>query len=781
MLALTSNIDLHGFKQLHHSTPCLCTSMDDLDDSLPASKRRRIDDETGEDGARVDEQQEEVVPDSDGEQELEIPLLSEQKLVPATSTSHDDQADESMLLHEADKSLPHAGEDEWDAVYDELEWDGLLAADADNAAQQIFSPSQRLPQATSHHPSSSPLKAHATNVDGDARAEAAQQDLEDTTTFTSQQQQHPMSSQGEEEEARIREQEAAMLAKYRNLDYLTKFNAQHAAFDSPVPGGNVSFASAGFTSVRGKKLIPSEEALAKASRFAQFSPEAAKDGEGQAGSTIQAMSTETPTFQRSRSARQLPMQSISGAPTPGVPSAVSNVPNNAETNPLQPLRYGPKKGHTLLPNRLPGATPRQIETPTKEHRVPCDSFAGFTSGSGARVAMPSKEEAEKHVKGLERRDEDSRMQEEVDGIPSSSPPEVYPGLSFAGGAAFKMPSKALLAQEAEKMQIDVALPSESVTNETTVVSKQIEQPVQAFSGLLSASGKAVAMPSKERIAKVVNNLDSTEGNEITATNMAVTGGFTTGGGKTVPVPSEEQIRAATSMLDRSEGDVTPAKRASTPFAGLTSGGGKVVAGPTAQAIAASTSRLDKADTTTTEDRGKVVSTPARPALASKGTNFLPRSTTPGLGAQSVSRGSTPIPALNKPFRVPVVNHLNAPSTPGRPGNSQSILASQPRRLNLEMTPRNTPKSALNRSTFKTPFKNGLRPDPRLLETLKQKSNSKMITPGKSVDVVVPSQSSGTATKAVAGSAGKSDYKIVKNSVFDLYSEYMHILHILSLK
>lgn len=773
----------------------MLTTMDNSDELLqPAPKRRRID-ETANDLREEEEEQQQddtVIPDSDGEQEDELPL-PEHKLH-TTTNSDDGLPDESMLLHEADKSLPLVDEEDWDAVYDEVEWDGLLAVDDDIAAQQIFSPNQPPSQtAPLAHPSSSPLKAShtvagpAVNVNIDARADLPEEAF--------QSQQHPMSSQGEEEEARIRAQEEAMLAKYRNLDYLSKFNAQHASsFDSPAPGSNAGFATAGFTSVRGKKLVPSEEAMARASRFAQFSPEAAKNGEGgpEAGPSSSAIqtNTETPTFQRSHSVRPLVVQALQS--TIKESETILTVthptkPPEPKNNPLQPLRYGPKKGHALLPNRMPSLPPRSAHEQVEEN-VPLPAqpaaFSGFTSGSGSRVAMPTKEQAEQHVKGLEGGDTGSNMLEEVSGLPSSSPPpEGYAGLSFAGGGAFKMPSKALLDKEKNKMQVDATTVLESAPDAAMEGESIALSQAHATSGSTFANGKTVALPSDEKIAMAVNTLNNVSTAASSTQNPAVeSGGFTTGSGKTVAMPSEEQIKAATLLLDDNDtakmsatSTNSQAVRSSTPFAGLTSGGGKAIAEPSAEAMAASASRLNREATPAKDAGAKTVSTPARPVLASKATNILPRSnlrsSTPN--AHTVARASSPAPALNKPFRVPVPSHLKAttPSTPAHPTNSQSgVSASQPRRLSLEMTPRNTPKSALNRSTFKTPFKNGMRPDPKTLEKLKEESNSRMVIPGGSVDVVPASQTAATQNKVAPGVAGKNEHRVVKNSVFDLYSE-----------
>lgn len=731
--------------------------MEEEEQLLPAAKRRRLD---------VDhEQQQDVIADSDEEnEEQELPL--EADVVDDTSLNDTEApGDVSLTLLEADTSLPQPEEDEFDALYDDLDWDdGLLATDGETATQQIFSPKQTAIQAPPpHHPVSSPLKAGAA-IDDDA--EEAREEINASPAKSQQNASQPV----DEDEAVYRAQEAAVAAKYGHLDYLNRFNALQT-FNSPAPGGNSPFPSVGFTSVRGKVLVPSEESLAKASRLVQFSP----DKEEIIESTNQdtATSADTPLPQRSRSALPFPPPGPSTSREASAPPTVSRLPKPSEDIPLRPLRYGPKNGHSLLPSRMPNIAPRHDEDQGQGHvptAPPASSFAGFTSGSGKSVAMPSKEEAERLLANQDRNQEDPVSIHE----PSSSPPQGYAGLSFAGGAAFKMPSKAMLDKERGKMNGDDRETNEDAAKET--IEPNFESParqVSAFSGLQSASGKAVALPSKEAIDKVISGLD--EASKTTSTSTA--GGFTTGGGKAVAQPTEEQIRAAAARLDRLDDDGGradfPARQdEGVPAAngGLTSGGGRPIAAPTDEALAASNLRLNKDADAAHIQSEKLASTPARSALTTKGVNTLPRSQaraiTPG------PRSTTPGPALNKPFRLAVAGRASsaAPSTPARvPSTTQTGSAFQPRRLNLEMTPRNTPKSALNRSTFKTPFKNGQRPDPKVLEKLKEEGNRTMVTPGKNVDVVA-CQNVGTPPRAPPIAYVKADHKLAKNSVFDLYSE-----------
>lgn len=726
----------------------------EADELSPAAKRRRLD--AGEERSLIGTEQKDKPASEAGDLERDKEQADDK------SGSEDAPQDEAMSIPEADTSLSRVedDEDEWNAVYDDLEWDGVLEMEeAGTAARAIFSPNQARSQAAPHQPSSSPLKAGVVvnnAVEARETVNASQQPIPSS--------QHSPSGQDEEEEARIRAHEEALLAKYKNLDYLTKFNDLQSAFNSPAQGGNsAAFSSAGFTSVRGKSLKPSDEALAKASRFAQLSPEAASDkGEGSSTSDALALSAETPLVQRSRSALPFPNHVQSTSREASAPPTVSRFSRPSEVQPLRPLRYGPKKGHSLLPNRVPTAVHQGITT---LEAVPFPVInnipSGFTSGSGKRVVMPSKEQAEKHVRTLEGNEQEEATNVETAGQLSSSPSEGYPGLSFAGGGTFKMPSKALLDKEKDKMERTV---SQSVNH----VDMQPSSDAQStkFAGLQSASGKAISIPSEEAVNKVVDSLDSGRKGVPTASF----GGFATGSGKPVVPPTEEQIRVATTKLDNPEINAVPIHSPShalggrQSFTGLTSGGGKAIAGPSAEAVAASNSRLSMDQDAMAVD--KAATTPARPALASKAANIM-RAHTPGMtpGGSSAKPFLPPTSALSKSSKVPVA----LPSTPGRPGGSQLSSTQQPRRLNLEMTPRNTPKSALNRSTFKTPFKNGQRPDAQMLKKLKEDSNSKMVNPGRNVDVVA-SQVASTPKQSQAA-RNNAEHRLVKNSVFDMYSEH----------
>lgn len=739
--------------------------MNEEEQLLPAPKRRRLDTDP-----QTHQQQQDVIADSDEEEEeKELPLEAD---VVGETSLNDDEApgDVSLTLIEADTSLPQPEEDEFDALYDDLDWDdGLLATDGETATRQIFSPKQTSIQPPAqHHPVSSPLKAGAA-IDDDA--DGAREEINASPAGQSQQN---ASQPVDEDEAVYRAQEAAVAAKYGHLDYLSKFNALQT-FTSPAPGGNSTFPSVGFTSVRGKVLIPSEESLAKASRLVQFSPDKEHGDDTTTHNSI--ASEDTPLPQRSRSALPCPAPGRSTAREASAPPTISRLPKPSEDIPLRPLRYGPKNGHSLLPSRMPNIAPRHAEDPGQGDETmapPADTFAGFTSGSGKSVAMPSKEEVERLLANQDRTQEDLVNTHE----PSSSPPQGYAGLSFAGDAAFKMPSKAMIDKERGKMNGNDIETSEDAAK---IIEPNFESParqVSAFSGLQSASGKPVALPSKEAVDKAISGLDSTS--KTTSTSTA--GGFTTGGGKAVTQPSEEQIRAAAARLDRQDdnggrSNFPAPQDEGVPAAngGLISGGGRPIAAPSDEALAASNLRLNKDANTAHAQTEKLASTPGRSALSSKGVNTLPRSQaraiTPG------PRSMTPGAALNKPFKLAVNGRASsaAPSTPARvPSNTQTGSAFQPRRLNLEMTPRNTPKSALNRSTFKTPFKNGQRPDLKVLEKMKEESNRTMVTPGKNVDVVT-SQIAGTPPRAPPVVAVKADHKLAKNSVFDLYSEYFILI------
>ena len=493
----------------------------------------------------------------------------------------------------------------------------------------------------------------------------------------------------------------------------------------------------------------------------------------------------------------------------------------------------------------------QLDTPSKSTASPKLGFGGFTSGSGKHVAMPSKEEAEARMarlesgndalKRVERAAEDDGQTDEESIRSRSRALAAYGGLTSGSGKAIAGPTEEAIARVNARLSTESGHGKEQM-DRSLVMEKQV--PAAPFLALTSGSGKAIAGPSEEAIARVSARLSANaapvpaaasedvemDGREMERPAVMPFAGLTSGSGKAIAGPSKEAIAKVNARLsadppgrvsERTGDTVMDEDRAPAPahaFGGLTSGSGKAVAGPSAETLARITARLGgvageepppapvgggfttgggtsvimpskEAVEKAVSNLDNRPSTPARLPLADK-TNFEAQPAgSPSFaaaGSGNPARFHSPIieGTLKKPFRMPGRTN-GMVSTPVRGLSSPGI--GSPRlgpngspQVNLAMTQRNTASGAINKSTFKCPFKGGKRPTDDQFKAFATQTKAKTLEPGTMVGTVPKD-----VEKDLAKEKEKGKEKLVrtvglnkkrsmergKDSVFDLYSKF----------
>lgn len=618
--------------------------------------------------------------------------------------------------------------DDWEADDDDDD-DGMLPDARDRAAELILSP-VKPPLGVEGRKQSTPRKSgKSVNVAANDEDDAQMLDAE-------------ANDEDDAYQAKIAAHEAEVAARYG----LSLANWKHLQDSRPAepttPGGfqsDASFAAAaGFTSGRGSKLAPPSEASLLRARELHQSPEHAEDanegcssvvkGDGQ-GKADDSGFAETPSFSRiSKAGSSRQITSISRPPSNKGFKPPASVPRNpAGKLPLPgdggvQIRLGPKNGNGLLSTRLVNVqTALESEgslgdTPSKGTPKANAAFEGFTSGSGAKVAMPSKEEANARMERMESGDKSAQI------VKSAVP--AFAGLTSGSGKAVAGPSAEAIAKVTARLAsaADPDSVSDGVMEESPLPEK-----ATVLGGLTTGSGKAVAGPSAESIAKIAARLDGPAKDPIAANEGA--SAFTTGGGSSVAMPSKAAVEKAVADLDA---------RSTTP------------AGPPSALL---DQDMDNDDVPT----------------------FAPASQC----GPAIYRTPAAEKSLKKPF------------TPLRPGvtstPSRAMSIGSPRfgpngtpQVSLSMQQRNTQSGASNRKAFKVPFKGGVKPTAEDLSKFASQSKAKTLEPGTMVgtapkDVLLDltkekEKERALEVKRPAKQLQKRAPVRGKDSVFDLYSE-----------
>ena len=700
-------------------------------------------------------------------------------------------------------------EDEYDSYDAGEDWDEVLASEeaSNRAAEAIFSPSQHNSQ---HKPPSQRQSASLSPLKARTDADAGERGRDATAMLVDEQeteQNNQNNDEGEEEEAKREAHEAVLAARYSSL--LQGFAAQfphqapapennetsHAARDDHVvaimangPDTPAAAAAAAqhrrpplvpatvsFTSARGKAFAPlSEAALRKAREFEAGLLDDSEDSEA-AGAQHGNSGADTPILARtaavgmagrgtsafrppSRTALARPQQQ-NHSHNQLVDTPTSAPAHRAFARPgLDPLRYALQNANANA-NAAAAAAGAQ-------------GADGFTSGRGAVVSMPSKADAEARMRSLE---------SDRSGAQAARPAPKDMGLSLGGGGAFTMPSKASLEKEQSKIRHG---DMDAVEGDGGNVSEG-SGPIPF--GLVTGSGKALKPPSKEAVARTAAMLSGTQ--PAAESDAAAADEFDDLGDD----GDEEDLLAAAAAAEE---EVVALRASQTAQGGFMSGSGAAMVMPDQDALKRAEALLDgsKSDAAA----GGAIHTPARPVLHAKNSNALTMAAASPLRSAQQNAASkqglftaggqtsATTPGLRQPFKPPSAiarpGTPLAPATPTRTpgpapatqlGSQRATQVARPQ-LNLLMSPRNTPQTAPRRSTFKTPFKNGVRPSANRLQEIKHKSLEDNVQPGTLVGtapiavVVDLGKQAVDYTIANGNGKGKKVAKAGKDSVFDIY-------------
>lgn len=299
-------------------------------------------------------------------------------------------------------------------------------------------------------------------------------------------------------------------------------------------------------------------------------------------------------------------------------------------------------------------------------------------------------------------------------------------------------------------------------------------------GISLGSGGAFKMPSKEGVARETSKMDSTgeaqqlDSPSVEPATQHTFQGFTTGSGRIVAMPSKEEATRVARRLDGGDEDMQdpPSQPSGAEVAS--------VLGPRT-GNNGSTELAATSQDTNQQPGFRPPTTPSRPPLAAKGDN----STSVSSGFRPPFKTPSVASTLNKPFKL---SRPGAPSTPLSHSKQINAVFPQQRqgsitagsgtprapfpKLNMSMTPRNTPSSALNKATFRTPFKNGVRPSSGQLSQYKKATAG---TPVRQTEEAMKQILMERTSRGVVPSKGKStkkkDLRPRRDSVFDLYSEW----------
>lgn len=687
----------------------------------------------------------------DGTTESAAPASKKRRFEQVDGNGNDEPAAAS-----AGAAGPQA-DDSFDELLDSGDWgepdeeddDGMLPDAQDRAAEFTLSPGKPADEA------GDAIAADAAAPDHIARRQSTPRRTANNDGDVQMQDIGANDQDEGEEHEDFSAHEAAILAKYgSSIANFAKLHKSHLV-EPTTPGGipaNASFggAASGFTSARGSELAPPSEASLLKARELHHSQEHAEGQEsaGVSSSTRNGKTSlddsgfaETPVQSRtskqagSKQALTIGRQANAKAfrPPTGVhPASTSSKPlpaGNAGQGGLPVLRYGPKHKQSLLPPKIvqvqhdddDGAdAPVQQDTPSRQTAASKDGgFAGFTSGSGAHVAMPSKEEALARMERAESGGQGGNT------ISSASNPAPFEGLTSGCGGTVAGPSAEAVVKVAARLAGSTENANADVVMEDAGAASTVEP--TSFPGLTSGSGVAVPGPSAESLANVTARLDVAAAQEQ-ATAAPHAGGFTTGGGMSADMYTKEAVEKALSSLDA---------RQSTP----------------ARTSASNAISPDLE---------------AGPCFASAG------SVKPAL-FHSPAVGDT----LKKPFKPLTVGGAGTPSRlPGSPGiGSPRIGPNGTPRISLSMQQKNTVSGVTNQKTFKTPFKNGQKPTDEALKVLASQTRAKTLEAGTIIgsvpkDVLIDLEKEKErmpVTKKPVRQYQQKPFARGKDSVFDLHS------------
>lgn len=713
------------------------------------------------------------------------------------------------------QAVDNEEEDEYAGEYgcDDDDFEGLLGGELGQSGHAVLSPNQ--PLVTSSSQNTAPLLS-----------QSAFPPLSQSAS------QIPRTRSEEDEDALILKQEAALANKYGMVircfpsPVVDDDPANHSSTPSmmKVPAssfyGCSSSASVGFTSGRGKSIAaPSAKAMLKAQRIFETAATATDEA----------------------STEYAPSRHIHDFPCVQVESSPLSIPRKRVSKPhIDPLRFvlqkqqaqarrlkavAAKEGardrdkdKAVLPRygmeQEDDSTMDMVTVATdhddNEHEsrgegvnietVPRLSFPGLTTGGGKRLEPPSREkiEAASHrlANGSMHQVTDSQVDGRDDGqhdVQMNAEPSLsvtatsLPGLTTGGGRRIEPPTREKI--EAVSLRLASTAMHEEESERDTAPTAHESAPLAQLALFTSGSGKAVSMPSPEKVAQATAKLDAVaEGDQDDLENHG----------------SPQNLPAQYADEDPDEPTFRPASQVAKQL--FSTGRGESVAMPSEAAMTrvesmmrhevrslieiVSLAEYNLQDAATEQ---APPSSPFRPVLASR-TN-LPFSPLRPNALSSPAKQSGPNEApkspfvpkiVSKPFKPPstISNNQNHPSTPGRQAINQTLNTpnnqnSQFRRLDqsLSMIPRNTPSARASglagKGSFKTPFKNGARPSKNILQSLRKETRG--IKPD--LAAVIEASQAGDPAKPKSSKSKPTS----RQSAFNLHCEAVIIMTVFMLK